>query len=131
MRRRWRAERDRSDDQWFDLKQGRGGLLDIEFALQGLLLAEAASLPHLLESTANAALISACREAGLLDAGQAGALGEAHAELLRRSLICTLDLRPRMASREAPLQVLCARVSAVCAELGFAFDEGGATPVAI
>ncbi|CAM5630021.1 Bifunctional glutamine synthetase adenylyltransferase/adenylyl-removing enzyme [Streptomyces alboniger] len=42
MRQRWRAERDRSDERQFDLKQGLGGLLDIEFALQGLVLAHAA-----------------------------------------------------------------------------------------
>ena len=45
MRRRWRAERDRSNALRFDLKQGEGGLLDIEFALQGLVLAHAAQQP--------------------------------------------------------------------------------------
>ncbi|MEG3051088.1 MAG: DUF294 nucleotidyltransferase-like domain-containing protein, partial [Thermomonas sp.] len=40
MRRRMRAELDRSDDALFDLKQGEGGLVDLEFLLQFLLLRE-------------------------------------------------------------------------------------------
>jgi glutamate-ammonia-ligase adenylyltransferase len=121
MRRRWRAERDRSDDARLDLKQGRGALLDIEFALQGLVLAHAAAQPRLLGVTANAALIAACRDAGLLDAAQADALAHAHAELLRRALACTLDLRPRIALRDAALEGSCAEVCAVVAALGFDF----------
>jgi len=121
MRRRWRAERDRSNSGQLDLKQGPGGLLDIEFALQGLVLAHAAQRPDLLKPTANAALIEACRAAGLLDAGQAAALGEAHAELLQRALACTLDLRPRIAARDPRLEQLCAGVREATEALGFVF----------
>ncbi|HEU4671004.1 MAG TPA: bifunctional [glutamate--ammonia ligase]-adenylyl-L-tyrosine phosphorylase/[glutamate--ammonia-ligase] adenylyltransferase [Dyella sp.] len=122
MRRRWRAERDRSDASRFDLKQGPGGLLDIEFALQGLVLAHAVRHPTLLEMTSNAALIEACREAALLDAGQAEVLLHAHAELLQRALTCTLDLRSRIGEREPELMQLVATVQAVTRALGFAFD---------
>src|SRR6185437_14460450 len=82
MRRRWRAERDRSDERHLDLKQGRGALLDIEFALQGLVLAHAARHPALLGVTSNAALLAACRNAGLLAAAQFATLAGAHAALL-------------------------------------------------
>ncbi|WP_329742369.1 bifunctional [glutamate--ammonia ligase]-adenylyl-L-tyrosine phosphorylase/[glutamate--ammonia-ligase] adenylyltransferase [Dyella sp. A6] len=122
MRRRWRAERDRSDLVRIDLKQGHGALLDIEFALQGLALAHAARHPALLGVTANAALIAACRDAELLDAAQAQVLAGAHAELLRRALTCTLDLRSRIALRDATLDRLCGDVRDVVAALGFAFD---------
>jgi glutamate-ammonia-ligase adenylyltransferase len=121
MRRRWRAERDRSDAAHFDLKQGHGGLLDIEFALQGLVLAHAAEHAELLQVTANAQLIDACRTAGLLDAGQAAILGAAHAELLRQALACTLDLRSRIAPRDATLEQLSVGVGEVTSALGFAF----------
>nr|WP_243042212.1 bifunctional [glutamate--ammonia ligase]-adenylyl-L-tyrosine phosphorylase/[glutamate--ammonia-ligase] adenylyltransferase [Dyella sedimenti] len=121
MRQRWRAERDRSDDRQLDLKQGRGGLLDIEFALQGLVLAHASAHPALLGITANAGLIEACRNAGLLDGEQAGLLAEAHAELLHRALACTLDLRSRIAPRDDELERLCGNVRDVTAALGFAF----------
>src|SRR5574337_673419 len=121
MRQRWRTERDRSDENQFDLKQGHGGLLDIEFALQGLALVHALSRPELLEVTANARLIEACCKAGVLDADQAATLSRAHAELLQRALACTLDLRSRIAPREPMLDALCADVRAVTASLGFAF----------
>jgi len=121
MRERWRAERDRSDAQLFDLKQGHGGLLDIEFALQGLVLAHASERPALLNITANAGLIEACRNAGLLDGRQAGVFAEAHAELLHRALACTLDLRSRIAPRDGELDRLSGSVQEVTKELGFGF----------
>jgi glutamate-ammonia-ligase adenylyltransferase len=121
MRRRWRAERDRSDASRIDLKQGLGGLLDIEFALQGLVLAHAARMPQLLEITANAGLIEACGAAGLLSERQAQTLLQAHAQLLQRALACTLDRRSRIAERDHALEQLCAQVLAVTAALGFSF----------
>jgi glutamate-ammonia-ligase adenylyltransferase len=105
-----------------DLKQGRGGLLDIEFVLQGLVLAHAAQHPELLEVTANAALVEVCQRAGLLDDVQRELLGRAHAELLRRALACTLDQRPRINPRDAQLEGLAAEVAGVTAALGLAFD---------
>ncbi|MCW8808612.1 MAG: bifunctional [glutamate--ammonia ligase]-adenylyl-L-tyrosine phosphorylase/[glutamate--ammonia-ligase] adenylyltransferase [Rhodanobacter sp.] len=125
MRRRWRAERDRSDAAHFDLKQGHGGLLDIEFAVQGLALAHAAQQPSLLGVTANAGLIEACRAAGLLDPGQAALLTVAHANLLQRALACTLDLRSRIAPRDAELEQLAGSVREVTDALGFAFGVSG------
>ncbi|HEY9132398.1 MAG TPA: bifunctional [glutamate--ammonia ligase]-adenylyl-L-tyrosine phosphorylase/[glutamate--ammonia-ligase] adenylyltransferase [Dyella sp.] len=125
MRERWRAERDRSDTARFDLKQGRGGLLDIEFALQGLMLAGAAQRPDMLGVTANAALIDACLDAGWLDGRQAEVFARAHSDLLHRSLACTLDLRSRIAPRDAALETLCAQVGAVTAELGFTYVPAG------
>ncbi|HEY6942818.1 bifunctional [glutamate--ammonia ligase]-adenylyl-L-tyrosine phosphorylase/[glutamate--ammonia-ligase] adenylyltransferase, partial [Dokdonella sp.] len=61
MRARWRAERDRSSSTQFDLKQGRGGHVDVEFVLQGLVLQHAAMHPALLANGNNAALIEALR----------------------------------------------------------------------
>jgi glutamate-ammonia-ligase adenylyltransferase len=121
MRQRWRAERDRSSETLIDLKQGHGGLLDIEFALQGLVLAHASQWPGLLAVTANAGLIEACRDAGLLDTAQANCFTRAHAELLRRALLCTLDLRSRIAPRDAELEALCSDVNVVTHALGFTF----------
>jgi glutamate-ammonia-ligase adenylyltransferase len=121
MRKRWRAERDRSDDSRFDLKQGQGGLLDIEFALQGLVLASAAAHPALLDVTGNAGLIDACRAAGLLDEAQAGTFARVHADLLQRALTCTLDLRSRIDARDTTLTSLSGAVRAVTDALGFDF----------
>jgi len=124
MRQRWRAERDRSDERQLDLKQGHGGLLDIEFALQGLVLAHASRHPGLLGVTTNAGLIEACLVAGLLDGRQAATLTAAHADLLKRALACTLDLRSRIAPRDPDLLQCCGVVREVIVALGFNFDAG-------
>ncbi|MGA7439202.1 MAG: glutamine-synthetase adenylyltransferase, partial [Luteibacter sp.] len=126
MRSRWRAERDRSDAVHIDLKQGRGGLIDIEFVLQGLVLAHAADLPGLLETTANSVLIDEMRASGLFSQAQADTLHVAHADLLQMGLTCTLDLRPRVAARTPELEQLCAAVRRVIGELGFDFGESAA-----
>jgi glutamate-ammonia-ligase adenylyltransferase len=96
-------------------------LLDIEFALQGLVLAHAAAHPQLLAQTANASLIEACRRVALLGDEQAATLARVHAELLKRALACTLDLRSRIAPREPALEAMCAEVRAVTDALGFGF----------
>ncbi len=119
MRGRWRQERDRSDAARFDLKQGHGGLLDIEFALQGLVLAHATRYPTLLDTTSNTALIDACRDVGLLSVEQADILHLAHGDMLQLALTCTLDLRPRVVQRSPSLDAICMAVNEVTAALGF------------
>lgn len=95
MRERMRRELDRSDATHFDLKQGAGGLVDLEFALQQAVLRHAGDVPALLEPRHSAALATALAEAGVIDPATAGALVEAHAALVGLSLACTLDRRPR------------------------------------
>lgn len=123
MRARWRAERDRSTAQHFDLKQGLGGLVDIEFLLQALVLLHAAQHPDLLASGNSAELIAAVAAAGVLAADQAGALAQAHAGLLARAIGCTLDGRPRVAPRDAALDAWAAQVLAAADSVGLAFGE--------
>ena len=127
MRRRWRAERDRSDAARLDLKQGVGALIDIEFLLQGLVLAHAAEHPTLLDTTASSTLIDALRSAGLFTQAQADTLHVAHADLLQMGLACTLDLRSRIAQRTPALDAACAGVSQVARELGFDLEGVDAT----
>jgi [glutamine synthetase] adenylyltransferase / [glutamine synthetase]-adenylyl-L-tyrosine phosphorylase len=95
MRARMRAELDRSDAAFFDLKQGEGGLVDLEFLLQYLVLRHAAEHPGLLVPRATPLLIEAMAEAGLFTSQTGDALREAHATLLALGLDCTLDRRPR------------------------------------
>ena len=99
MRARMRAELDRSDAGGFDLKQGEGGLVDLEFLLQALVLAHAAAQPALLHPRATPVLIDAAEHATVLAAAEADRLRDAHATLLARGLECTLDRR----SRRVPL----------------------------
>jgi glutamate-ammonia-ligase adenylyltransferase len=123
MRARWRAERDRSDVQQFDLKQGAGGLVDIEFLLQGLVLLHAARQPTLLASGNSADLIAAAAAVGVLDGAHAAALAEAHAFLLARAIGCTLDGRPRVVPREETVAGHAAAVLAAARSAGWVFDE--------
>jgi glutamate-ammonia-ligase adenylyltransferase len=94
MRRRMRAELDRSDAAGFDLKQGEGGLVDLEFLLQALVLIHAQARRELLAPRNTPGLIAAMHGAGLIGA-EADALRDAHATLLARGLDCTLDRRQR------------------------------------
>ncbi|MDO5505458.1 MAG: bifunctional [glutamate--ammonia ligase]-adenylyl-L-tyrosine phosphorylase/[glutamate--ammonia-ligase] adenylyltransferase [Pseudoxanthomonas suwonensis] len=98
MRQRMRAELDRSDATHFDLKQGRGGLVDLEFLLQARVLLNAHRHPALLVPRDTPGLLDALHVAGLLHAPP---LLQAHATLLDAGLHCTLDRRRRMASPEA------------------------------
>jgi glutamate-ammonia-ligase adenylyltransferase len=121
MRARWRAERDRSTPEQLDIKQGAGALLDIEFLLQALVLAHAARIPALLESSNSENLIRIAAAHGLLSDEQAGLLARAHATLLDAALTCTLDARPRIARRNDVLDVAVADVLQVARALGLAF----------
>ena len=53
MRERMRVELDTSDRDYFDVKQGRGGIADIEFLVQHWVLRNAARFPALIHYTDN------------------------------------------------------------------------------
>jgi glutamate-ammonia-ligase adenylyltransferase len=110
MRRRMRAELDRSDAAAFDLKQGEGGLVDLEFLLQAVVLREGADRPVLRTPRNTTGLIDAARIADVFDAATAKALHEAHAQLLARGLACSLDRRQR---RSPPDAVIAAARTAI------------------
>ena len=95
MRERMRRELDRSDAAHFDLKQGAGGLVDLEFALQHAVLRHAGAHPALRRPRHSAALATTLAQEGVIDAATAQVFVEAHAALVGLSLGCTLDRRPR------------------------------------
>lgn len=100
MRVRMRAELDRSDAAHFDLKQGEGGLVDLEFLLQCLVLRHAHVQPELLRPRATPQLLEAALRGNCFDAATCAALHDAHARLLDAGLRCTLDRRPRRAAQD-------------------------------
>ena len=101
MRERMRRELDRSDAAAFDLKQGVGGLVDLEFALQEAVLRHADAHPALRLPRHSADLLDALAAVGIVAPAQARALAAAHARLVEASLGCTLDRRPRRVPRDA------------------------------
>ncbi|MDL2356882.1 MAG: bifunctional [glutamate--ammonia ligase]-adenylyl-L-tyrosine phosphorylase/[glutamate--ammonia-ligase] adenylyltransferase [Pseudomonadota bacterium] len=65
-------------DGLFDLKQAAGGMIDIEFMVQYLVLRHACQYPQLTRNSGNIALLKLCGELGLIDAALAGAVGDAY-----------------------------------------------------
>ena len=122
MRRRMRAELDRSDAAMFDLKQGEGGLVDLEFLLQALVLERAASNRELLGPRNTPGLVDAMRAAGIFDANTETALKEAHATLLTRGLDCTLDRRARRLPPDAGIEAARDAIRAAARTHGLDFS---------
>ncbi len=123
MRARMRAELDRSDASRFDLKQGAGGLVDLEFLLQYLVLRESRAHPALRVPRNSAALIVALRDAGLFDEDAGISLARAHATLLREGLACTLDRRPRIVVENDAVAAARSVVGKVSRGCGLDFDS--------
>lgn len=118
MRARMRAELDRSGASRFDLKQGEGGLVDLEFLLQYGVLRGSAADPSLPVPRDTPGLIDALRAAGMFDAATAARLRAAHATLLDAGLACTLDRRARIVAPDA--DIAAARAVIVSATAAFA-----------
>ena len=78
MRRRMREELDHSKANEFDLKQGVGGIVDIEFMVQFGVLAHAHSHPELLDYTDNICLLAELAKAGLMPEEDAKQLTDAY-----------------------------------------------------
>ena len=55
-----------------DIKYARGGIVDVEFIVQYLILAHAADCPALMDNTGNIALLETAAEHGLIDPALAG-----------------------------------------------------------
>ena len=123
MRRRMRAELDRSDAAQFDLKQGEGGLVDLEFLLQFLLLRDAARHAQWLVPRATPALLEVAREVGAIATDAHAALMAAHAVLLDAGMRCTLDRRPRRVPPDARMDAARAAIRDSVRAHGLRFDE--------
>ena len=94
MRKRMRGELDRSDSELFDLKHGRGGIGDIEFLVQFLVLWYAAEHPDVVFYSDNIRQLDALVEAGCLEQAVGNALQDAYREYRLRQHHLVLDGRP-------------------------------------
>ena len=84
--------------QQYDLKHSPGGMIDVEFAVQFLVLSRAAQHPELIDNAGNIALLERAEAAGLLPAGVGHAAASAYRELRR--------VQHRARLNEEPTQVL-------------------------
>jgi glutamate-ammonia-ligase adenylyltransferase len=94
MRARMRKELDRSEAGRFDLKHGRGGVGDIEFIVQFLVLRNARNFPAVIRFSDNIRQIAALAAVGRLDVQTAARLQDAYREFRRRLHHLSLNDRP-------------------------------------
>jgi glutamate-ammonia-ligase adenylyltransferase len=94
MRTRMRKELDNSETGRFDLKHGRGGIGDIEFIVQYLVLRDARKFPAVIRYSDNIRQIAALASVGRLDVQTAARLQEAYREFRRRLHHLSLNDRP-------------------------------------
>lgn len=104
------------EEQQFHLKQDRGGLVDIEFMVQYLVLAHAHQQPGLMTYTDNIRILDAIEQAGLLPPEQAESLREVYKAYRAFGHRQTLQNRPTIVSG-GQLQAYRERISRCWHEL--------------
>ncbi len=77
----------------YDVKHSPGGMMDVEFAVQFLVLSQSAAHPALLDNAGNIALLQRAESAGLLPPGVGRAAADAYRELRRAQHQARLDER--------------------------------------
>ena len=85
----------------FDVKHSPGGMMDVEFAVQYLVLANGAAHAGLLDNVGNIALLQRAELAGLLGPGIGLAAADAYRELRRAQHLARLDEQPTHFEPEA------------------------------
>jgi len=99
MRDKMRAHLNRAKADQFDLKQSPGGMVDIEFIAQYLVLAHSHQFPELLTQWPdNLRIFSACQEAGLLTEKETNALIDAYCHIRDMAHRLTLSKEHRIIS---------------------------------
>jgi glutamate-ammonia-ligase adenylyltransferase len=96
MRSKMRTQLDKSTAELFDLKQGRGGIGDIEFLVQYLVLRHAGHHPALLHYPDNIRQLGVLDAVGLLDSRAVAGLQEAYRAYRRAAHRLALDGRDAM-----------------------------------
>jgi glutamate-ammonia-ligase adenylyltransferase len=95
MRQRMRKELSHPEPGLFDLKQDSGGIVDIEFLVQYLVLLKSCEYAELLQWTDNVRILETLIETGILEKHKAGLLKEAY--LTYRAEVHKLSLQEKPA----------------------------------
>ncbi len=85
----------------FDVKHSAGGMIDTEFAVQVLVLAQSGAHPELLANVGNIALLQRAEACALLPPGVGVAAADAYRELRRAQHRARLDEQPTQVAPEA------------------------------
>jgi len=118
MRQRMRNELDRSAGSRFDLKQGPGGLVDMEFFLQARVLALANTHSEVLAAQRSPEILQALATIGDIDDAECKSLNSHYENLIAHSMICSLDQRPRIVNVSGELQAQCLETLSIYAAKG-------------
>jgi glutamate-ammonia-ligase adenylyltransferase len=94
MRAKMRSNLDKSTQQLFDLKQGVGGITDIEFMVQYAVLAWSASIPELLRYTDNLSVLEQLSATAKLSEDDATLLATAYRFYRKLANHCVLEGLP-------------------------------------
>ncbi len=97
MRKRMREELSSHEPGIFDLKQDAGGIVDVEFLVQYLVLLHAYPYPELLEWTDNVRLIGTLARVGVID--------DMTAHFLRKAYLTYRTVGHRLSLQEKPAKV--------------------------
>ena len=101
MRERMRTALSQDKDPLFDLKQGQGGTVDIEFIIQYLVLRNAHRHPEITDYTDNLRTITRLTEANLLAHDDAKMLSHAYVSYRHTIHAMALQQQPILAHGEA------------------------------
>ena len=96
MRGRMRKELSKSTAELFDIKQGEGGMIDIEFLVQYLVLLNAPEYPSLLTWSDNVRQLEALSETGFLDSTAAEEIAEIYRTYRTQVHLLSLAGEPRL-----------------------------------
>jgi glutamate-ammonia-ligase adenylyltransferase len=100
MREKMRDSLDKSDQELFDLKQGVGGIADIEFMVQYAVLRWANDYPDLLDWTDNIRLLEGLARHNIFTGEVSEALANAYRAFRSASHRLALQERPALVSQE-------------------------------
>lgn len=100
MREKMRGSLSKDSAELFDLKQGHGGIADIEFMVQYHLLAHAHEYPELIEYSDNIRQLEALARVGLLSGAQVETLTNAYRSYRARAHRLVLQQQKAVVSRE-------------------------------
>ncbi|MDO6685243.1 MULTISPECIES: bifunctional [glutamate--ammonia ligase]-adenylyl-L-tyrosine phosphorylase/[glutamate--ammonia-ligase] adenylyltransferase [unclassified Agarivorans] len=99
MRNKMKDHLSRETDELLDLKQSAGGMVDIEFIAQYLVLLNTEKHPELSKWTDNVRIFESCAELGLLEATQAQGLTQCYLDIRDECHRCGLQGVPRLANK--------------------------------
>ncbi len=100
MREKMRTSLDKSNNDMFDLKQGRGGIADIEFMVQYAVLRWAHNHPDLLDWTDNIRLLEALAGYEIFTENQGRSLADAYRRFRSASHRLALQEQPALVSHD-------------------------------